>query len=174
MTKLRFLFIPLLTSLMLTGCSRMNEQELLDAALSLHKEKKFAEAIEKYEELVDRFEESPKAESAQMAIASIYSDDMQQYEKAISALHRAIELFPTGDAAPKALFMIGFIYNNQLHNFDSSRVAYENFLAAYPDNEMAPSARFELDNLGKEVEQFFAPAPVTEEEPPVAEKPRKK
>lgn len=170
---MRLLIITLFIPLIVISCSRVNEDELFQAAQTAYQQKKFQEAIQKYEELVDRFPQGKRAEMALLTLATIYNDDLQDYRKAISTYSKLRELFPNGQKAPMALFLIGFIYNNQLQQYDSARVAYEEFLAKYPNHEMTASAKFELDNLGKNPEELIKPEVAVKLQAPTA-KPKKK
>ena len=63
------------------------------------------------------------------------------------------------------MFLIGYLYNNELHNLDSASAAYKRYLAKYPNDQYASSAQFELNTLGKPMEEILpgAPAPASPE-----------
>ena len=141
----------------ISSCSRLSEDELFERAETAHQQKNVQEAMEKLQELLERFPKGKHAETAQFLIARMYNDDLHDYQKAIAAYHKYRDLFPVSVRASTALFSIGFIYNNDLHQYDSAKTSYEQFLALYPKHEMAPSARFELETLGKNPEELFKP-----------------
>ena len=155
----------LLTSLvfLLPSCSRLSEDELFQAAQTAYQQKNVQTAMEKLQELLDRFPRGKHAETSQFLIARICNDDLHDYQKAIAGYRRYREMFGDSARASTALFLIGFIYNNELHQYDSARAVYEEFLARYPDHAMASSAKFELENLGKNPEELFKPQVAAED-----------
>jgi TolA-binding protein len=160
MRKLVVILIPLV----LFSCSRVSEEELHRQATSAYEEKNFSEAAIRFEELIKEFPKGQFTEESLFILASVYGDNMGDYEKGIATYRRLREMFPNGSKAPAALFLIGFVYNNHLNNLDSARIAYEEFLTQYRDHEMATSARFELDNLGKSPDELLKPAIVEKPE----------
>jgi len=52
--------------------------------------------------------------------------------------------------------MIGYIYANILKDTDSARKEYQYFLEQYPKHDLSPSVRFELDFLGKDINDIPA------------------
>lgn len=152
------LFITLiLLSIILLSCSRITDEELWSQSQTLIEEGKHKEAIEKLKELVDDYPKSEKAPTAQFYIASIYNNELQDFENAIKEYRKFVEMFPEDSNTPKALFLIGFIYNNQLHQLENAKSAYEEFLNKYPDHELAQSAQIEIQTLGKSPEEFIQP-----------------
>ena len=153
MKSLPLIFLSLLC--LFTSCSRKNENELFTEGKDAEEQKNFQPAVDRYEEVVSRFRESPYAESALYRAAVIYNNDLHDIPKAVDAYQRFCSLFPGSKQAATALFLSGFLLNNELHKIDSAKNAYETFLQKYPEHELAVSARFELENLGKEPGQFM-------------------
>ena len=56
--------------------------------------------------------------------------------------------------AASSLFMQGFIYHNSLSDLQMAEKLYLKFLDEYPDHELALSVRWELDNLGKNIDEI--------------------
>ena len=54
----------------------------------------------------------------------------------------------------QAQFMIGYIYANILNDNSQAELNYKNFLDRFPDHELAPSVQFELDHLGKDINEI--------------------
>ena len=52
--------------------------------------------------------------------------------------------------------MIGYIYANIISDEKSAKVEYESFLQKFPSHELAPSVKFEIDYLGKSIDQIPA------------------
>ncbi len=144
-------------ALTLLSCSRVSEEELWKSSETLLQEQKNAEAIEKLKEIVKEHPKGQKSSEAQLLIATIYNNDLHDFEKAIAEYKKFVELFPDDLQVPKAMFLIGFVYNNQLHSFDSAKIAYEAFLEKFPHHELAPSAQMEIQTLGKSPEELIQP-----------------
>lgn len=154
--KLSNLFIVLLV--FLVSCSPKSETELFKEGNSAEAEKNFALAIEKYTEVVDKFSATAYAESSQYRIAMITVNQEGNKQQAVEAHRKFYIMFPQSKQAPAMLFLAAFIYNNDLRNFDSARVLYGEFLQKYPDHELAESAKFEVENLGKNPDEYLKSA----------------
>ena len=115
-----FLALPIVVVALIFGCQKgPSAEQIFTEAKQLHEDAKYAEAVAKYEQLV------------QMHARSKY--------------------------APQSQFMIGFIYANELGELDKAKVAYETFLERYAetsDSGMVASAHWELENLGKDIDEI--------------------
>ncbi len=111
--------IPL-ALLLLFGCKKgPSAEQIFNEAKTLQEEAKYAEAVVKYEQLV--------------------------------------ELHPKNDFAPQSQFMIGFICANELMELEKAGKAYNAFLKNYSDKSdsgMIASAKWELENLGKDINEI--------------------
>ena len=52
--------------------------------------------------------------------------------------------------------MIGYENANVLNDIKSAKIEYEEFLNRFPKHELSPSVRFEIDYLGKSVDEISA------------------
>lgn len=147
MKRLEFLAI---LALLLANCSGKSDVTLYREGTAAEESGKFQLAVDRYEEIVLRFQTSAYAESALYRAGPVYNNDLHDIGKAIGAYRRFYELFPASKHAPTALFLSGFLLNNELHQTDSAKTIYEKFLKNYPNHELAASARFELETLGKD------------------------
>jgi len=50
--------------------------------------------------------------------------------------------------------MIGYIYANDLNDYDKAKASYEKFIELYPDHMLVPSAQWEIENLGKSLDEI--------------------
>jgi TolA-binding protein len=146
---MKHMYLALFVSLCLVSCSK-NEESLLNEAREAESGKNFQVAVERYQELVDRFPGSVKAESCLMRLASINSDELHDVERSIAAYKKIYTMFPSSKNAPTSMFLAGFLMCNELHKLDSAKAVYETFLRYYPDHSLAASAKFELTSLGKD------------------------
>ncbi len=142
-------------AVILAGCNRTSPQELSLQARQAMDMQNYPMAIEVYTRLVADHPRTPEADTAAYMIATIYNNNLREFEKAVGAYRAYLQRYPDGRQSPMALFLIGYLYNNELHNLDSAAATYRAFLAAYPEHDMAPSAKFELDNLGVPPERLI-------------------
>jgi len=75
----------------------------------------------------------------------------QNFELAISNFKSLIDNYPENTHSPEALFMLGFINANDLKDLEEAKKYYQRFIEKYPDHELIESATYELDNLGKDI-----------------------
>jgi len=73
---------------------------------------------------------------------------------AIENFKNIVHYYPQGKRAAESLFMMGFINANDLKKYDDAKKYYTEFIQKYPKHELAPSARYELDNLGKDINEL--------------------
>lgn len=160
----------ILLAALLAGCAPKTDEELFADAVESQKASEPDDAIELYEELLDRYPESPRAPEAMYAIGTVYQDHKKDFPKAIESYRALVSRYPDHATSPNAAFLVGFIFHNELKQLDSARVAYERFIAAYPQNSLVTSAQFEIEHLGVD------PAQILESRSRVAEtkKPAKK
>jgi len=157
-------YLSLILLILLASCSRKSEKELYDEGREQQEQKNFQLAIERFQEVVEKFPQTAYAETSQYLIAIIYNNDLHDTRKAVTAYQKFYTLFPLSAEAPNALFLTGFLYNNELHNIDSARIAYEAFLQRYPAHALAVSAKFEVETLGKDPTQVLQLQAATESE----------
>ena len=59
--------------------------------------------------------------------------------------------------------MVGYLYANELKDFDQARQAYSDFVDLYPDHEMAKDAQWEMENLGRDINDIEELSTATED-----------
>jgi TolA-binding protein len=75
----------------------------------------------------------------------------EAYADAIENFKIILEKFPQGETTPQSTFMLGFIYANSLENYEEAKKYYTLFIEKYPNDDLADDAQYELNNLGKNV-----------------------
>jgi len=75
----------------------------------------------------------------------------EQWSEAEKNFQKIIDDYPNGTYGSKAIFMIGFLNANYIKNFEKAEKYYKNFLEKYPDHDLSDDARYELENLGKDI-----------------------
>lgn len=97
--------------------------------------------------------ESKKSEAEYYQTANkAFSEE--NFEKAIENFNKLIKYYPEGERASRAHFMLGFIYANGLKDLDKAEKYYSEFIKKYPDDELADDAQYELDHLGKDINEL--------------------
>lgn len=67
---------------------------------------------------------------------------------------KILDEYPEGTYTSKALFMVGFVNANYLKNYDKAKEYYTKFLEKYPDHDLADDAEYEIENLGKDINEL--------------------
>ena len=149
-------FICVLSIVALSCAKGPAPSEIWEAARALHEEEKFEESIAKYEELIARYPEDSLSVRARFTIADIYANSIKDFGAAVREYAKVQRAYPESGEAPKALFMMGYLYANSIKDFDKARDAYTEFSNLFPDHELAAAVEFEIENLGKEIEDIEA------------------
>ena len=80
--------------------------------------------------------------------------EQSNFKGAIDAYQEYVKRFPKSPEAPQCQFMIGYLYANHLSNLELAKKAYEDFIQKYPEHELVKDAQWELDHLGKDVNEI--------------------
>lgn len=159
MKKILLILLPLL---ILTGCSKKNENDYLEQAQKGYEENNFQQVLTSYESLLSEFPQSESAPKALLEIAKLYQSYLiknisneESVRLAIENFEKIVENYPQSQEAPMALFLTGFIQANELHDYEKATETYNRFLEKYADHEMASSAKEELENMGLSPEEIL-------------------
>ena len=69
---------------------------------------------------------------------------------------KVTDIYSGSSQEPHAQFMIGYIFANVLNDFESAKIEYDNFINQFPQHELVPSVKFELEYLGKNINEIPA------------------
>ncbi|MGD9898582.1 MAG: outer membrane protein assembly factor BamD [Calditrichaceae bacterium] len=75
----------------------------------------------------------------------------EDFSGAAENFKKLVENYPTGKKYAESLFMLGFINANNLENFKDAEKYYNEFIKKFPEHDLADDARYELDMLGKDI-----------------------
>lgn len=140
---------------LMVGCSKkMSEEQLYAEAQKLEAQEDVDMLIKVYEELVDRFATSQKADQVLYKLALIYQNNKQDFAEAIACHERLMKDYPQSRYVAQSHFMTAFIYANDIKDFDKARLAYNSFIEAYPEHELVPSVKWELEHLGQDISKI--------------------
>ncbi|MCX7876655.1 MAG: tetratricopeptide repeat protein [Melioribacteraceae bacterium] len=155
------IFLPILL-IFIFSCSSDNGKKVYDEGLKFYNEKKYSEALEKFNELINEYSSGEFREKSLMLIGSMYYmylipnvDQNESNKKAVDYFRILIKEYPNSKDSPKAAFLVGYILANHLNKLDEAKLAYQFFLDNYPENELAKSIKLELENLGKSPEEIL-------------------
>lgn len=139
--------------------------DLIDKALSFDQEKLLAEVkshetredlealVILYATFLKRFPDYAQNDDVLQKLAWSYHN-RQEFQKAISTYQRLLEEKPQSTHAAQAQFMVGYIYANEIKDLDRARQAYTAFQQKYPQHDLSDDVAFELEHLGKDINDF--------------------
>jgi len=102
-------------------------------------------ARKKFQELIEKFPKSERADNAQFWIGEIYYRE-KWYEKAILEYQKVIENYPKGNKVPASLLKQGLAFLN-LGDKKNSRLILEELIKKYPKSNEAQIAKGKVKSL---------------------------
>jgi outer membrane protein assembly factor BamD (BamD/ComL family) len=75
----------------------------------------------------------------------------EEYEKSIKTFKKLVDSYPNGKRHAEAIFMLGFINANDLKDYEAAEKHYKKFLEIYPNHELSDDAQYEIETLGKDI-----------------------
>ena len=145
----------LIVLLMLNGCDISSSPEKLFSKANVERsQNNFKKATEILRNLVNSDVNEEILVKSNLLLAEIFYHDLKDFNQAIQEYDNFCKAFPDHKNAASSLFMQGFIYHNSLSDLQMAEEKYLKFLDEYPDHELALSVRWELDNLGKNIDEI--------------------
>jgi len=130
------------------------QEWIINKAETLRKRKLTNESINNLLYLVKKYPNHELASKGQYIIGDIYMNDLRDFEKALDEYRIVLSNYEGSKEEALAQFMIGYIYANVLKDFDKARSEYQVFLDRFPKHELFPSVRFEIEYLGKDINEI--------------------
>ncbi len=144
-----------LVLILIISCGQKKTKEQLYAeALRYEREEQFEEAIKSFEQYVKNYPEAEASDSILFRIGQIYSNNLSNFEESVETHKLLINNYPESKLAAHSLFMIGYHFANNIRDFENARTYYNRFLETYPEHELANSVKWELDHLGKDINEI--------------------
>lgn len=75
----------------------------------------------------------------------------KKFDLAVENFKGIVNNYPEGQHNAEAMFMLGFINANDIVNLEEAKKYYTMFIEKYPQHDLADDAQYELDNLGKDI-----------------------
>ncbi len=129
---------------------------ILNKAESLRKRKMIKESVEHLMFMIEKYTDHELTPKAQYMLGDLYMNDFRDFTTAIQEYRKVIEKYGGSSQEAHALFMIGYIYANVVNDPKSAEIEYKTFLERFPTHELAPSVKFEIEFLGKGIEEIPA------------------
>ena len=102
-------------------------------------------ARKKFQELIERYPKSERADNAQFWIGEIYYRE-KWFEKSILEYQKVIENYPTGNKVPASLLKQGLAFFN-LGDKANSRLILQELIKKHPQSNEAKIAKDKLEAL---------------------------
>ena len=158
-----FLGVFFVSSLIIVGCGeKMSEQQFYDLAIDYEQNEDFVKAAETYLTIYKRFPSGQYGAESLFKSALLQANQLGEFDRAIDTHNRLIRTFPESKYIQQSNFMIGFIYANDVKNYEKAKEVYTEFIEKFPEHELVSSVKWELDNLGKDINEIEF---ITEEQP---------
>jgi tol-pal system protein YbgF len=122
-----------------------SEEELYRQAKQAFDQGDSDTARKQFNELIERYPKSQRADNAQFWIGEIYYRE-KWYEKAILEYQKVIENYPKGNKVPASLLKQGFAFLN-LGDKANSRIILQELVRKYPQTNEAKIATDKLKEL---------------------------
>jgi len=129
---------------------------ILNKAESLRKRKMVKEAVDHLMFMTEKYSQHELAPRGQYMLGDLYMNDFRDFPTAIQEYRKVIENYAGSSQEAHALFMIGYIYANVVNDPKSAEIEYSAFLKRFPTHELSPSVKFELEFLGKGIDEIPA------------------
>jgi TolA-binding protein len=86
--------------------------------------------------------------------ATLLADYLDSADSSIIVLDALISSYPSSEWIEKARFLKGYTLNNRLQDTTRAGAAYREFLREHPTSELTPSVQFELNTMGKSIDDI--------------------
>lgn len=123
----------------------LNEDEIYRMAKQAFDQGDSDAARKKFQELIEQFPKSERADNAQFWIGEIYYRE-KWYEKAILEYQKVIENYPKGNKVPASLLKQGLAFLN-LGDKNNSRLILEELIKKHPKSNEAKIAKDKVKSI---------------------------
>ena len=122
------------------ACVASSPQRLAEKHLQ---EKNYRSAVEIYQTVVNSKPETPEARQAQLSIAKLYIEKMNQPQQGIQIYQDLIAAAPDSDEAAEAHWDLG-LYTFKTKDYQSAQQAFNIIINKFPMSELSHSAQLML------------------------------
>ena len=132
------------------ACVASTPQKLAEKRLQ---EKDYQGAIEVYQTVVDSNPETPTAREAQLSIAGLYVEKMNQPDKGIQIYQDLIATTPDSDEAAQAHWRLG-LYAFKSKDYQSAQQSFSTIINQFPTSEFSHNAQLMLAKSYEETREY--------------------
>lgn len=157
--KTLFVLIPIFLVILVTSCGKRHDSPgaLLRQAKTYITEAKYTDAVTSLRDLIERYPDDPAAAEAQYMLGDTFMAYAKDFEQAVKEYGMVVSTYPESRFAMNAQFMLGYVCANFISDSAKAKQEYEKFLKLYSDQAdsgLVQSVRFELENLGKDLNEI--------------------
>jgi len=120
------------------------EEEIYQRALTLLRERQYAESIKDFQEILNNYPQSKYADNAQYWIGEAHYAS-KEFDRALNAFNQLLNTYPNSSKRAHALLKIGYVYY-EMRDYNAARAILEQVRDTYPDTD---SARLAIERLQK-------------------------
>lgn len=150
----KLLLLAILTGLLITGCDKRTPDQIYESANQAVQAKNIDAALKEFGLIVKKYPEYAAVPKIMFQMAELQMNEKKDLDAGINAFRQLADKYPDTGYGPKGRFMAGFLLANTANRLDEARKEYELFLKSYPDNDLVEAVKFELENLGKPIEDI--------------------
>ena len=130
--------------------------KLYSRAETLRNEKEYNASVDALNYVVNNYADLDIAPKSQYLIGDVFMNDLKDHNEAITRYKNVVTKFPGAREEPNAQFMVGYIYANVINDSANALKEYNVFLEKYPDHELVDDVQFEIQWLGKDINDIPA------------------
>ncbi len=132
------------------ACVASSPQKLAEQRLQ---EKDYRGAIEVYQTVVDSKPETPAARQAQLSIAGLYVEKVNQPEQGLQIYQDLIATTPDSDEAAEAHWRLG-LYAFKSKDYQSAQQSFDAIINKFPTSEFSHNAQLMLAKSYEEINEY--------------------
>jgi len=103
---------------------------------------------------IQQWPDSSRSETFLYNRATLLADYLNDADSSIVVLDELITTYPSSEWIEKARFLKGYTLNNRLQDTTRAGEAYRAFLREHPSSDLVPSVQFELNTMGKSMDDI--------------------
>ena len=130
--------------------------KLYSRAETLRNEKEYNASVDALNYVVNNYGDLDIAPKSQYLIGDVFMNDLKDHNEAITRYKNVVTNFPGAREEPNAQFMVVYIYANVINDSANALKEYNVFLEKYPDHELVDDVQFEIQWLGKDINDIPA------------------
>ena len=132
------------------ACVASNTQKLAEKHLQ---DQDYQGAIDVYQTLVDSKPETPESRQAQLAIAKLHIEKMNQPQQGVQIYQNLIAAAPDSEEAIEAYHRLG-IYHFKIKDYQSARQSFNIIINKFPTSELSHNAQLMLAKSYEDVGDY--------------------